>query len=174
MIILTKRHILLNVCLDQSLLILTFLLLSLTFPLLDMFLLRLLSLLSVSVSPPSSLFTSSSLSSLLSADPPLLLTLSFVSLLLLELFNLTHFVGEGDFLVRFLLLLETAVLVSTELFLFVLAGVLFGGLGDLDLLLLDLTAFPVITRSELLTDFSPVIPNTGGFRLIALATAGAW
>ena len=81
-------------------------------------------------------------------------------MILVEFFNLTGLVGEGDFLLLFLLLFVIVNLVSVGLVLLFLPGVLLGGEGDFDLLFFDLTALPVMTRSELLTDLSPLQPNT--------------
>ena len=48
------------------------------------------------------------------------------------------------------------------------------GDGDFDLLFFDLTAFPVITRSELLTVLMPLKPYTGVFLATVFRVVGAW
>ena len=87
-----------------------------------------------------------------------------VTLLLLAFFvffNRTVLPGEGDFLLRFLLL-DTFVTVLT------------GGEGDLEFVL-DLTDLPVMTRSLLLTLLMPLYPKTGVLRAtVAPPVLGAW
>ena len=53
-------------------------------------------------------------------------------------------------------------------------SVLGAGDGDFDLLLVDLTAFPVMTRSELLTVLMPLKPYTGVFLDTVFRVVGAW
>ena len=73
------------------------------------------------------------------------------------------------------MVLVTVSFVSGQQTLEFLPDGLLAGDGDLDLLFLDLTALPVMTRSELLTDLSPLHPNPpGGCLEMGAATAGAW
>lgn len=85
------------------------------------------------------------------------------------------FLGDGDFdfLVSFLVPFVVKCLEDIEELEEDRVSVFREGEGDLDLLLVDLTAFPVMTRSELLTVLMPLKPYTGVFLDTVFRVVGA-
>lgn len=98
------------------------------------------------------------------------------SVLFFEIFNWVVFLGDGDFdfLVSFLVPFVVNCLEDIDELEEDRVSVFREGEGDLDLLLVDLTALPVMTRSELLTVLMPLNPYTGVFLDTVFRVVGAW